>query len=108
MTLQEFREILKKVGIPVAHYKTQLTEYPYITFQEFGTTNFSASGRVWREAIKVGVDHYTNKEWDETVEKLKRVLLKKNINFTTAIIWYEDDEIIHTSFDLTITREIEV
>jgi len=108
MTLQGFSEILEEVGIPVAHYKAHLTEYPYMVFREIGTTYNHASGNAWRELTHVGVDHFTNIEWDETVEKLKLVLLKKKINFTTAIIWYEDDEVIHTSFDLTIARDLEV
>ena len=108
MTLQELREILREAGIPVAHYKTQLTERPYIIWRELATRYDFAGGRAWREITDVSVDHFTNEEWDATVDKLKIALLKHKINFTTAIIWYEDDEIIHTQFDFAIAREMEV
>lgn len=106
--MKEFRDILKEAGIPVAHYKTQLTEYPYIIFREYGDTYQHASGNAWRELTGVVVDHYTKTEWDDTVDKLKKALLKRKINFTTVVIWYEDDEVIQTQFDLTIAREMEV
>ena len=108
MTLPELRDILKEAGIPVAHYKAQLTEFPYIVFRELGTRYNNASGNSWREVISVGVDHFTKTAFDETLDKLKRALLKNKVNFTTATIWYEDDEIIQTSFDFAIARDMEV
>jgi len=108
MTLQELREILKEAGTPVAHYKAQLTEYPYIVFRELGTKYSHASGNAWREIISIGIDHFTKQAFDPTLDKLKTALLAKKINFTTATIWYEDDEILHTQFDAAIVRDMEV
>ena len=108
MTLPELREVLREVGIPVAHYKAQLTEYPYIVFRELGTRYNHASGNAWRELTSVSIDHFTKQAFDPTLDKLKKSLLAKRINFTTATIWYEDDETLHTQFDATIVRDMEV
>jgi hypothetical protein len=108
MTLLEFREILKKAGIPVAHYKAQLTEYPYIVFRELGTRYNHASGNAWRELTDISIDHFTQQAFDPTLDKLKIVLLAKKINFTTVTIWYEDDETIHTQISAIIMRDMEV
>ena len=108
MTLKELSSVLLEAGIPVAHYKTRLTERPYIIYREFSTSYNFASGNAWREVEAVGVDHYTEKEFDETLVKLKKALLKRKINFTTATIWDEENEIIQTSFDFSISRELEV
>ena len=108
MTLQELRVILLEAGIPVAHYKTQLTEYPYIIWRELSALYNFAGGKAWREITNVSVDHFTDEEWDASLDKLKIALLKNNIKFTTATIWYEDDEIIQTSFDLSISRELDI
>ena len=108
MTLQELRDVLKEPGIPVAHYKAQMTEHPYIVFRGLGTRYSHASGTSWREIRGVGVDHYTKTPFDETVDKLIIALLENKINFTTAEIWYEEDEVIQTSFDFSISRELEV
>jgi len=108
MTLQKLRDVLREAGIPVAHYKAQLTEYPYTVFRELGTRYNHASGNAWRELTSVGIDHFTKTAFDPTLDKLKIALLKRKINFTTVTIWYEDDEIIHTQFDATIVRDMEV
>ena len=108
MTLQELRDVLREAGIPVAHYKAQITEYPYIVFRELGTRYNHASGNAWRELTSVSIDHFTQRLFDPTLDKLKISLLAKKINFTTVTIWYEDDELIHTQFDATIVRDMEV
>ena len=106
MTLRELREILMEAGVPVAHYKTQLTERPYIVWHELATRYDFAGGGAWRETTDVSVDHFTDDEWDETVDRLKSALLRHKIMFRTTVIWYEDDEIIHTQFDFSVSREI--
>ena len=108
MTLHDLRKVLNEAGIPVAHYKTQLTEYPYIIYRETGTSYNIASGKAWREIITVSVDHITKIEFDPSLEKLKLALLKNKIMFTTATVWYEADELIETQIDFTISREMEV
>ena len=108
MTLQTLRDILGEAGIPVAHYKIKLTEYPYIVWRELATSNNHASGNAWREVISVSIDHFTKKAFDPSVDKLKLALLRHKISFTTAVIWYEDDELIQTQFTLSIARKWEV
>jgi len=108
MTLPELHEVFKEAKIPVMHYKARQTGYPYIVWQERSSSYNYASGKVVHELIPVTASHLTKKEWDPTLDEFKLVLLKKKINFTTVTIWYEDDELIETIFNLAIWRELEV
>ncbi|MCL2215771.1 MAG: hypothetical protein FWB91_01995 [Defluviitaleaceae bacterium] len=105
MTLKDLYNILMEVGITVSHYEANLDTFPYIVFQELGTSYSLASGRIWREVTRVRVEYFTKDEWDKTLDALKIALLRKKINFTTATIWYEDTKVICTSFDFSIARE---
>jgi len=106
MTLLEFQDILREVGIPVAHFEIRETEYSYIIFQEYSTSYTFASGNAWREITRISVDHFSKTIGDSTLEKLKLVLLKNKINFTTVTMYYPEGKIIHTQFDLSIARDI--
>jgi len=106
--LQELSKIIKEVGIQTAHFKTNLTKFPYITFRETTGGNSHASGIAWRETTSVALDHFTKAEYCKTLETLKKILLKNKINYTFTTIWYEQDEIIHTAFDIAISRDLEV
>jgi len=97
-----------EVGIPVSHYEANLDNFPYIVFQELGTSYSLASGKIWREVIRVGLEHFTKEEWDESLDALKSALLKRKIIFTTVTIWYEDKKVICTPFEFSIVREWEV
>ena len=108
MTLRDLHGILRGVGIPVAHYEAELDNYPYIVFNELGTTYSAASGQVWREVTRIGIDHYTKTEWDASLDELKKILLENKLKFTTATIWYVDTKVIHTQIDLSIARDMEV
>lgn len=108
MTLHELHGVLSSVGIAVSHYEADLDTFPYITFSELSTSYVFASSRAWREITRVGVDHFTKTEWDKTLDDLKLTLLKHKINFTTATVWYANDKLINTQFNLSITREMEV
>jgi len=106
MTLLELQYILQEVGLPIVHYEARMTKSSYIVYRELGTSYSFASGRAWRETIRVSIDHFTKKEWDETLDKLKLVLLKNKINFSTVTMYYEDEKTIHTQFDLSIARDM--
>jgi hypothetical protein len=108
MTLQELKSLLEEVGIPVAHYETLLTEFPYIIYRELNSSYNHASGRAWREVTNVSVDHFTKKEWDTTLDQLKLLLLQNKINFTTVTLFYEEDKVIHTQFDFAIAQVIDM
>ena len=107
MTLLDLYNTLLQVGITVAHYEAELDEYPYITYQEIATTYQHGSGHPWREDVAVEVVHFTQKEFDPTLEKLKYELHKSNISFTIAHGYDPDEKVIINQFALTITRDLE-
>lgn len=108
ITLFDLYKILESVGIPVGHYEAHLDNLPYISYQEMDGSYAVASGKVWRETTKVIIDHLTKDEWDESLERLKKALLKNKIIFTFTTNWYEDLKIIHTQINLAIARDMEV
>ena len=107
MSLPEFYQILCKAGITVSHYEADLDKFPYIVYQELSTGHSNASGKNWREVTRVNVEHFTKKEWDPSLEKLKLALMENRINFTTTTNYFTDTKVINTVFDLTIARDME-
>jgi hypothetical protein len=108
MTLLDLYKLLIEAGIPVAHYETELEEYPYIIYQELTTSYTWASGRTLRENVKVEVVHFTKTEFDPSLEILKAVLLKNKLGFTIATAFDPDAKNIINQFEITITRDREV
>jgi len=109
MTLKELHSVLGEAGITVFHYEASLENLPYISFIETGTSYNYSSGRAWREITNVIVDHLTQEEFGgESLELLKKALLKNKVNFTTSTIYYEDLKVIHTIFTFSIVRDMEV
>ena len=107
MTLLDLYNILLKADIPVAHYETELEKYPYIVYQELTTSYQYSSGQPWREDIAVEVVHFTEKEFDSTLETLKEKLLENKINFTIAHGYDAAEKVIMNQFTFTITKELE-
>jgi hypothetical protein len=107
MTLLELRNLLLQAGIPVWHYEAEQEETPFIVYQEFSTSYSYASGEAMRESVRVGIAHYTKKEFDPSLELLKSALLKSKLGFTIATAFEPDAKIIINQFELTIHRDME-
>ena len=105
MTLLELYNVLLQVGIPVAHNETELTEYPYIVYQEFNTDYSTASGKAYMEKIKVNICHYTKAEFDPSLELLKEILMNNNMSFNIATSYDRDSKITINQLDVTIAIE---
>ena len=108
MTLLDLYNILLEVGIPVSHYEIDSENYPYILYQELTTSYKWASGQVSQENIKVEIVHFTKKEFDPSLERLKQVLHKHKIGFTIAHGYDPEQKDIINQFDLIISRDMEV
>ena len=62
MTLAEFKTILDGSGLPVAYLAfpaTQCPKMPFITYQETGSNNFGADGKVFQHVRSMQVDLFT-------------------------------------------------
>ena len=108
MILLDLYKALETVGIPVSHYEGELDEYPYIVYQEFSTAYDTASGKVYRERTRVEITHYTKAEFDPTLDNLKGVLLKNDLNFTVATTFDRESKVISNRIEVAITQEMEV
>ncbi|MCL2248672.1 MAG: hypothetical protein FWC13_05335 [Oscillospiraceae bacterium] len=105
MTLLEFFNLLEKTEIPVWHYEATLEEYPYIVYQEL-TTDFSwASGKPYEEHTQIAVEHYTKNEFDPSLERLKRLLIKNKVPFTISTAYNHETKVILNQFSLKIKHE---
>lgn len=70
MTLKEFGDLLATSGLPVTYLAfpaDNCPEMPFITFQEVGSNNFSADGKVYQRVRSMQVDLFT-KDKDEAAE----------------------------------------
>lgn len=71
MTLKEFGDILATSGLPVTYLAfpaDDCPEMPFITFQEVGSNNFSADGKVYQRVRSMQVDLFTRSK-DESAEQ---------------------------------------
>lgn len=77
MNLQEFKGILDASGMPVA-YLSFPADYcpamPFITFQETGSNNFGADGKVLQRIKTMQVDLFTKKKQPAAEEALESAL----------------------------------
>lgn len=62
MTLAEFGNLLATSGLPVTYLAfpaDNCPEMPFITFQEIGSNNFGADGKVYKKVRSMQVDLFT-------------------------------------------------
>lgn len=60
MNLEEFKELLEKIGIPVAYHAFAKEQAPpYICYTEPGSNNFMADGKVYLQIKVLNVELYT-------------------------------------------------
>lgn len=77
MNLQEFKGILDASGMPVAYLAfpaDQCPAMPFITFQETGSNNFGADGKVLQKIKMMQVDLFTKKKQPAAEEALESAL----------------------------------
>lgn len=70
MTLKDFGDLLATSGLPVTYLAfpaDDCPDMPFITFQEVGSNNFSADGKVFKRIRSMQVDLFT-RDKDEAAE----------------------------------------
>lgn len=71
MTLKDFGDLLATSGLPVTYLAfpaDDCPEMPFVTFQEVGSNNFSADGKVFKRIRSMQVDLFT-RDKDEAAEQ---------------------------------------
>ena len=77
MTLAEFGNILATSGMPVAYLAfpaDNCPSMPFITFQEVGSNNFGADGKVFQKVRSMQVDLFTAGKDESAEEALENAL----------------------------------
>lgn len=77
MTLKEFGDILATSGLPVTYLAfpaDDCPEMPFITFQEVGSNNFSADGKVYQRVRSMQVDLFTRDKDEDAEAALENAL----------------------------------
>lgn len=77
MNLQEFKGILDVSGMPVAYLAfpaDHCPAMPFITFQETGSNNFGADGKVFQKVKTMQVDLFTATKQPDAEEALEDAL----------------------------------
>lgn len=106
MTLVNFFNLLETVGIPVAHYETELQEYPYIIYNEFASNFIKASNIAYNEKTKVEVIHFSQTEFDVTFETLKEILLNSGIFFSVVTTYDRENKVIQNQLEVELLHEV--
>ena len=93
MTLQEFGDLLATSGMPVTYLSfpaDNCPDMPFVTFQEVGSNNFAADGKVYQRIRSMQVDLWTSGKDPEAEERLENALSDYFWNKFQNI---EDDEL---------------
>ena len=76
MTLAEFKTILDGSGLPVTYLAfpaNKCPAMPFVTYQETGSNNFGADGKVYKRVRSLQVDLFTSNKEPATEERLEAV-----------------------------------
>ncbi len=106
MTLLELYQKISSAGVSIWHYEAAQAKYPYAVYQEYNVSFDYASGKRFREKTRVAITYFSKSEFDETLEKLKTVLLENDLLPDIAITFDREDKTIIYQFEVTLTRNI--
>lgn len=94
MTLAEIKTMLDGAKMPVAYLAFPADEcpaMPFITFQETGSSNFGADGKVFQPIRNIQIDLFTKDKNPDAEEALETVLNNAEI-FWNKFQTIEDNE----------------
>ena len=77
MTLAEFKTQLETSGLPVAYLRypaEEVPSMPFVTYQETGSNNFGADGKVYHKIKRIQVDLWTTNKDLQAEEALENAL----------------------------------
>lgn len=94
MTLIEYAEMLETTGLPVAYLSFDAEtcpDMPFIVYQETGSNNFGADGKVYQPVKQIQVDLFTNKKDIAAETKLEEAFNNASI-FWQKVQTVDDNE----------------
>lgn len=104
MTWDILIEILKRTGIPLAHYATKnFPKLPYIVYTDYARRFQKANNRIVNEIVSVQVDLFAKSNDEESFGAVKNALDENEIPFeyikNVELTEKGRDVIIHHIFD---------
>ena len=107
MTLSEFKELLEKVGIPLAYrefdeVEQETLEPPFMAYYQESEDVFYADGTRYYVKLDVSVELYTRDKDPELEEKLESLLSKNKLGFTKNEHYWGDEHLYEVLYELTI------
>lgn len=103
MSLEEFKNILKTTGLPVAYHsfpEEEVPPLPFICFISPGTSNFAADGVVYVKANQIQVELYTRYRDFISEEKVEKAL--------SSFFWEKNSEYLESEKCFQTIYELEV
>lgn len=105
MTLKEFYTVLASTNLPVTYLAfpaDQCPTMPFITYQETGSNNFGADGKVYQRVRTMQVDLFTKKKDPASEDKLETAL------DAAGIFWQKMQTIDDNESCQRYTYEVEI
>lgn len=105
MTLKEFYTVLASTGLPVAYLAfpaNKCPEMPFLTYQETGSNNFGADGKVYKRVKQLQVDLFSKNKNLAAEEALENAL------DAAEIFWQKMQTIDDNESCQRYTYEVEV
>lgn len=103
MRLEEFCDILKTTGMPVAYRafpEKDAPKLPYICYLNPEDNNFAADGRVFFSAKEIQVELYTKNKDVETEEKVEQAL--SSFFFTKTENYIDSEKCYQILYELEV------
>lgn len=101
MTLEEFKEILEQIGLPVAYHAfRERQEPPYICYTEPGSDNFMADGKVYLQIKELNVELYSRYRAPDLEKRIEEVL--QEFSWQKTVSFIESEGVFQTIYELEV------
>lgn len=105
MSLNELKNALLTVGVPVSHYEAVQQLSKYIVWAEDNQAgSVWADGKMQEQTVEGTIDYFTKTENDANVQKIQNALNDGSISWRLNSVQYEDDtKYIHYEWTFQIS-----
>ena len=107
VTLEEFVQVLKSSGLPVAHYQfSGSANLPCLVYVDKGTDNYNADDRIYQEITNIDIELYAARRDKKAERKLEGILTTAGIVYERAGTFYIDSErVFVTLYEIQIMED---
>lgn len=107
LTLEEFVQVLRSTGLPVAHYKFMgNVKLPCLVYVDKGTENFNADDTVYQEITNIDIELYAVRRDKKTERRLEAALTMAGITYERAgTIYIDSERVFETLYEIQIMED---